>query len=200
MAVQDSDNLKKPDSNPSGPLSCRLSAYGPQYSSSYSGSPAGGFLGNQFSLALKSAPMLNHGSYLTLPSTSVHINAAGNVDNRFNAKNSGIGIEVPISPTQTVVAGAYLNSYSRNTVYAGMAYTPLQTSIGPVKLSAGAIAGVATGYSDYTRMSIGGVSPVLALHFSAAMAGVGLNMTVLPPAPGPTGVTALALAAKFELK
>lgn len=195
-------------SDPAPPAPLDLTYYGASSVNRWSASPlsikplsgsAASSLGQHFAQALdRIGP--DGKTYITLPQTSLHIGNHGGIDRRFNADNQGLGVEMTVSENASVIAGAYVNSYNRQTLYAGVAYTPLKTSIGPVDLSAGVVGGVATGYARYAPdISSGPFTPVLGLHFSAAVGATGFNLTVMPPARGPNGVTALAFAAKFEI-
>lgn len=105
---------------------------------------------------------------------------------RYNEFNPGIGGEYG-GDTWRAVAGAYLNSLSRETKYAGVSYTPLHFG----RVSVGSTVILATGYSA-------GISilplPVVAYEGRR----YGANLIIVPPREGKGGVLGLQLKKKFQ--
>jgi len=92
----------------------------------------------------------------------------------FNAINPGLGVRVA-NGALAWEAGEYKNSYRRATFYGIAEYTPLRVGA----LSAGAFAGVASGYSkpeDALRPFVGGFS----VRYQPGQFGVALK--IVPPA------------------
>lgn len=102
---------------------------------------------------------------------------------RYRQNNTGIGIQIDLNRDQSVVAGYYHNSIYRETVYAGMTYTPFH--LGDAHF--GVIGAMATGYYQYLpAVPIGGVYATYEVN------GVGIGVMWLP-----TVVVAINLKVKI---
>lgn len=80
-------------------------------------------------------------AWLSVHGASYHLDRS----QQWNETNPGIGAEYQAASTVSLLAGAYKNSYSRTTTYAGIGWQPEALKLGPVQL--GAVAGLATGYN-----------------------------------------------------
>lgn len=93
-----------------------------------------------------------------------------------NERNPGLGVELQVDERWRVMGGAYDNSASRLTAYAGGLYS--LTSVGPVRV--GVMGGLFTGYGPAPVPVVG---PVLSIEGRAA----GANVVVIPGAGGVIG-------------
>ena len=74
---------------------------------------------------------------------------------RFNEDNLGIGIRFPIKNTERFgfTAGAYNNSYDRNSFYAGITFDHDMCKNSKYVCKAGIIGGLVSGYDKHTSAS-----------------------------------------------
>lgn len=89
------------------------------------------------SLALASSSTLAADAWVSATTVSYHLDR----EQRFNERNPGLGIEYGLTENVRAVAGFYKNSISKESVYAGVAWTPLKVEAVSVGLVAGAITG-----------------------------------------------------------
>lgn len=100
----------------------------------------------------------------------------------YNERNWGAGIERTVSENVRLVAGAYRNSFSTTSAYAGAVYAPLRAGV----LSAGVVGGLITGYERSVSI---GFAPTVLLELPSY--GVGLNALIVPRygnSPGLVGI------------
>lgn len=90
---------------------------------------------------------------------------------QFRQNNIGLGIQYDLSRDSSVIAGWYNNSIHRETVYAGMTYTPWH--LGDAKL--GVVGAMATGYTEILP-----AVPIASLFGSYEYERVGINLYYLP--------------------
>lgn len=104
-------------------------------------------------------------TWISATTVSYHLDRS----QHFNETNPGLGIEHGITENTAVVAGFYRNSISRESVYAGAAWTPLRAGY----LRAGFVAGGITGYK---------ISPAPMLVPAAMLEGkrFGANLLFVP--------------------
>lgn len=104
----------------------------------------------------------------------------------LNEENWGLGLEWQKDRTWAVIAGVYRNSYYRDSVYVGAAYTPFQWKYA----KAGVIAGLVSGYEAGPFM----LAPTLMVEVK----GYGMNLLVIPPiSKDVEGVVGLQLKSRF---
>ena len=104
-------------------------------------------------------------------------------------QNYGLGIEYHESRQVLYLAGSYINSHDRRTVYALAGWTPID--FGAIKV--GMMAGVANGYP---KMNNGRITPALAGLVRIEYEKLGMNLTLIPPRYKESPVT-LGLQLKF---
>lgn len=129
---------------------------------------------------------------LDLSLASVHFPARLSGQPRFNDWNPGVGLEAPLSPDLTSMAGVYRNSYRRASLYAGLAYTPWAWQPCPgLTLRPGAIVGLVSGYSRDENPA----APLFGAGLLQVRLddGLGLNLIGLPRMDGQAGFIGLQL-------
>lgn len=114
--------------------------------------------------------------------------------------NFKTGINIAESPVR-LEAGAYKNSFYKNTSYMALEWKPLDVSL-PLGLkgSFGGVAGLATGYEKYVpkELVIGkDIVPVLSARMSIEGDRMGVDATIIPSA-GKNMPTVLAVSATFR--
>ncbi len=75
---------------------------------------------------------------LVVPVYTHHFPDAGGFDDR----NWGAFVDVALDGRWSVVAGDYVNSFHRNTAFAGVSFSPVSVDLGKVRLTPGVLAGV----------------------------------------------------------
>jgi len=120
--------------------------------------------------------IITHGfSYHTVPRPS---------DPQWNQVNPGHGIRYELNDTVSIQAGFYKNSYYRNSVYAGVDWTPLDLKIPDVgslstgRLQMGGFIGLASGYTDKAGVAGGGLVRWQGQKFSLAVRIVPAKCTI----------------------
>jgi hypothetical protein len=113
-------------------------------------------------------------------------------DSGFNDHNWGAFVDVALTPNWSVVTGDYINSYNRNTFFAGMSYMPINLQLSKLRVSVGGMIAVDIngGYEHFNQ-----VEPLLAA-LSIKITGsdfentnfdvlnrVGIAVTIIPPKP-----------------
>lgn len=126
---------------------------------------------------------------------------------RYNNDNWGGWLDVALDRQWSVVGGGFVNSYSRDTLFAGIGYMPINLEFSKIKIDAGGMIGLDLngGYKGFNK-----VDPLLGA-FSMKIGGadfsdpdydflnrLGLAITVIPPA-GSHGSSAVNLALTFRL-
>jgi hypothetical protein len=109
----------------------------------------------------------------------------------YNERNAGAGIRYAFNRDLSVQAGAFNNSHSRTSVYALADWTPIQA--GPI--SAGAFAGIATGYQ--WRPMAGAVTPIIGAILRTDIDRFNVALRVTPPHPKASAVAAIEIGVKF---
>lgn len=94
-------------------------------------------------------------------------------DKGLKENNYGLGVQVALSQTHSVIAGEFRNSDDACSRYLAWIWQPYQ--IGPARL--GLLAG---GIDGYPRMKNGGGFPVVIPVVSFEYKSVGVNFTVVP--------------------
>ena len=125
----------------------------------------------------------------------------------FNDNNWGVFVDVALDRHWSVAAGHFRNSYGRNTLFAGVAYLPIQLELSHATIRAGGMLGfdLNGGYQPYNDLH-----PLLGA-FSLKLTGarfekpgnqllnrLGLSIKAIPPDPG-GGSTAVNLALTLRL-
>lgn len=94
-------------------------------------------------------------------------------DKGFKANNYGVGVQLSLSPTNSVNAGVFRNSDDAHSHYLGWLWQPYQIGAARLGLWAGALDG-------YPKMQNGGwfvaAFPMASIDYKA----VGVNLTVMP--------------------
>jgi hypothetical protein len=127
-------------------------------------------------------------------------------DQSFNDHNWGGIAEVALGYHAAVVAGDYMNSYNRKTIFAGFSWLPINFEFSHVKIDAGGLiaADINGGYKPFNNMN-----PLLGAFLINIMGNpfgekfealnrVGLGITIIPPAPR-GGSTAINLSLRYKL-
>jgi hypothetical protein len=109
----------------------------------------------------------------------------------YNERNAGAGIRYAFDRSLSVQAGAFNNSHERTSAYALVDWTPVQAGA----FSAGAFAGIATGYE--WRPLVGIVTPITGAVVRADVGRFNLTLRITPPHPKASAVMALELGARF---
>jgi len=104
----------------------------------------------------------------------------------LNNVNPGLGIEYDRTDHTKIIAGSYLNSYNRTTVYAGAAYQPIQ--YGPARF--GIVGGVATNYGLKVPVI---AAPVVSVEYRD----VGVNILAVPSIGNYSGLVTINFKIKF---
>lgn len=124
----------------------------------------------------------------------------------FNDQNWGAFVDYRLTRQWSLVGGDFKNSYSRNTAFAAVAWTPIQVDVSAVRVGLGAIAGVDLngGYRGFNQYEP--LLGALTLRLSAAhpepgnlLNRFGLLTTVIPPA-AKNGSTAINVAVTYRLQ
>lgn len=122
----------------------------------------------------------------------------------FNNHNWGAFVDIALSEDWSIAAGDFINSYKRATIFAGLAWMPVQLDLPHVNARAGVMFGfdVNGGYRRYND-----VNPLLGA-FSIRFTGagfendvfnrLGIAIKVIPPAPD-HGSTAINFALSYKL-
>lgn len=109
----------------------------------------------------------------TLASKHVNVNDAL-VEEEFNERNPGIGVEYHHSRDVILMAGEYKNSVSRTSWYAVAGYTPIHIGF----VSIGAAGGLISGYPAYND---GNPAPAAVGLVRAEGERIGANLILIPP-------------------
>lgn len=117
-----------------------------------------------------SLPTFAADTYLDVNLASYHWGREDVSQNNLNETNPGIGIEHDTGEWRQM-AGVYLNSIRRTTVYALLGYTPLHLD----RLSVGAVGGMVTGYFAEVLPAVGLIAT---LQFEC----IGINIIAVPNA------------------
>lgn len=105
--------------------------------------------------------------------------------------NFGFGLEHGSSSVR-FVAGTYMNSFCRDSKYLGLVVAPLDfTTLGATVRLGAAIGGV-TGY--YQKRAAFGAVPIIGIE----RGNYGVNVMLVPPIGGVSGVIGLQLKARFQ--
>lgn len=110
-------------------------------------------------------------TWLDLNLTSIHTKH----EQHLNQENYGAGVEYHQSADVLYMAGAYRNSYDKNSVYALAGWTPIEFN----KVKIGAVAGAITGYDACNN---GGIAPIAAGLIRIEGNRIGVNIVLIPPA------------------
>jgi hypothetical protein len=111
----------------------------------------------------------------------------------FRQDNYGPGVELNLSPRDTVLAGSFINSDHERSRYAGYYWRPWRREAGPVQFSAGVVVALIDGYSSTND---GGWFPAALPVLSAEYGIVGANLSFLPH---PKNGAAIALQLKLRV-
>ena len=127
---------------------------------------------------------------LDVNTTSYHTEAWARRD--LNQSNPGAGLEYQATPDLSGMAGFYLNSYRRTSVYALAAWTPLHADLpGGMSASAGLAAGLASGYRrDEVPTSPLAAGALLRIRDAS---GFGVNFLAVPNTQSGSGFVGLQL-------
>lgn len=97
----------------------------------------------------------------------------------LNQRNPGLGVEWRYQPDASFLAGFYRNSYDRTSAYVLGAWTPLRASALDLRVRAGLVGGVLTGYRrDEVPVEPLAAGGLLTLRVAQ---GVGANLVIVPP-------------------
>ena len=125
-------------------------------------------------------------------------------DKGFNDHNWGVFAEIRLFDDISVIGGEFKNSYSRNTVLAGVTVLPLNFEISHLKVGLGGEIGADLngGYKGYNKWDplFGTLSVRLSgtgFADSPLLNHLGLAVSIIPPLDGP--VTAVNLAVTLRL-
>ena len=125
-------------------------------------------------------------------------------DERFNDHNWGASVEVALGHHMAVVAGDYICSYDRNTLFAAFSWLPINFEFSHVKIDAGGLIGADLngGYRRHNDMEpfLGAfVIKVMGNNFEDGILNrLGVGITIIPPNPH-GGSTAVNLALRYTL-
>ena len=125
-------------------------------------------------------------------------------DQLFNDHNWGASVEVALGYNLAVVAGDYICSYNRNTLFAAVSWLPIQFEFSHVKIGAGGLIGADLngGYRHHNEMEpfLGAfVIKVMGNNFENKILNrLGVGITVIPPNPH-GGSTAVNVALRYTL-
>lgn len=113
--------------------------------------------------------------WLVATAVSKHVNVNDAlVEEEFNERNPGIGVEYHHSQDVILMAGEYRNSVYRTTWYAVAGYTPIRLGF----VSIGAAAGLINGYPAYND---GKPAPAAVGLVRAEGDRIGANLILIPP-------------------
>jgi hypothetical protein len=114
---------------------------------------------------------------------------------KFNQANPGVALKLQLADDWSVQAGVYKNSYYKTTAYVVGQYTPLHMG----RVSVGAFAGLATGYSHVSTANLGRASVVAGLYATVDLDQVTVGLRAVPKiSPKTVGVATLELGYKFN--
>ncbi len=122
----------------------------------------------------------------------------------FNNHNWGAFVDVALTEHWSAVAGDFINSYKRDTIFAGVAWMPIDFDISKLNTRAGFMAGVDLngGYRPFNDLNpfLGAIS----IRFTGTgfendfFNRVGVAIKVIPPDPS-GGSTAINFALSYRL-
>lgn len=118
--------------------------------------------------------------------TSYHVNAHRN----YNSRNFGGGLEYQLTDDIALMAGAYRNSFDKESAYALASYSPIPM----LGARLGIAAGTVTGYSGRNH---GHAAPAIAVILRMEGERVGANIMVMPPV---TDHSPLTIGLQVKLK
>jgi hypothetical protein len=125
-------------------------------------------------------------------------------DQGYDDHNWGAFIDLQLIRHFSLVGGDFINSFRRNTAFAGIAYTPFYIELPNAEIDIiGAVAAdLNRGYKGYNKLDplLGSVSVrLMGTHFDGTplqfLNHLGLAVTVIPPVNGP--ITAINLAVTY---
>ena len=128
-------------------------------------------------------------------------------DERFNDQNWSAFAEVALGHHMAVVAGDFINSYNRNTIFAGFSWLPINFEFSHVKIDAGGLiaADLNGGYRPFNDMHpfLGAfLIKLIGTRFEdkefEILNRLGVGITIIPPNPS-GGSTAINLALRYRL-
>jgi|GEM_PF-3479190 len=109
----------------------------------------------------------------------------------LNQRNPGLGLEYRLRPRWSALTGFYRNSYDRTSVYLLSAWTPLRGSLLGLRMGAGLVGGLLTGYrrseASCEPLALGGL---LTLRNAQ---GAGVNLFIVPPVGSDGGFVGLQI-------
>lgn len=126
-------------------------------------------------------------------------------DEWFNDHNWGASIEVALGYHMALVAGDFICSYNRNTLFSGFSWLPINFEFSHVKIDAGGLIGADLngGYRGHNELEpfLGAfVIKVMGNNFEDKEFGIlnrlGVGITIIPPNPR-GGSTAVNLALRY---
>lgn len=127
-------------------------------------------------------------------------------DKWFNDHNWGAFVDVALNRQLSVVMGDFINSYKRNTLFAGISYMPINLEFSKVKIDLGGMLAldINGGYRPFNDLNplLGVFSiKVTGTHFEdtkfAILNRLGIAITIFPNTSG--GSTALNFALTYKL-
>ena len=147
----------------------------------------------------------SHPSYLSRITVDVPFYTRHQPHNEaFNNHNWGAFVDVAITKHFSFTAGDFINSYKRDTIFAGIAWMPIDLDLSKVEARAGLMAGVDIngGYRPFNDLNpfLGALSlRITGTGFETAVFNrVGLAIKVIPPDPS-GGSTAINFALSYRL-
>lgn len=116
-------------------------------------------------------------------------------DYTLNQRNPGVGLRAQLTDMWSVQGGAYRNSYRANSGYALLQYAPMRAS----GASAGVFVGLATGYANYTPVTLGPLALLSGVYATVPLTQrVGVTLRAVPKTvAGTVGVVALEIDYKL---
>ncbi len=141
---------------------------------------------------------------LVVPVYTHHFPDGGGFDDR----NWGAFVDVALGEHWSVVGGDYVNSFHRNTAFAGASFSPVSLDLGRVRLRPGVLAGLDLSGGYRGRNPVEPLLGALELHltgqgFQGAGAGIlnraGLALILFPGGMSQRGSIPVSLAATYRL-